>query len=132
VDVRTTPAGNAVEREAAIDMLASLPGEKRRTIGADRNYDYEEFVDCCRGIKVSPHVAQRMYSAIDERTTRHIGYALSQRARKQIEERVGWIKTIAPPRQVKVRGNPKVHLLMQFGYMACNRVRLKNLLHAAR
>ena len=132
VDVRTTPAGNAVEREAAIDMLASLPGEKRRTIGADKNYDYAEFVDACRGLKVSPHVAQRMHSAIDERTTRHVGYALSLRARKQIEERFGWIKTIAPLRQVKVRGNPKVHLLMQFGYMACNLVRLKNLLYAGR
>lgn len=132
VDVRTTPAGNAVEREAAIDMLAALPGDKRKTVGADKNYDYAEFVDSCRGIKVSPHVAQRKFSAIDERTTRHAGYRLSLRTRKKIEERFGWLKTITPLRQVKVRGNPKVHLLLQFGYLAQNLVLLRNLLHGVR
>ena len=68
------------------------------TLGADKGYDAEDFVNELRSMKVTPHVAQndtRRRSAIDGRTTRHGGYAISQRIRKQIEEAFGWIKSIA-------------------------------------
>lgn len=127
VDVRTTSEGNSGERGAALDMLMSLPGDRRRTVGADKGYDNEDFVEGCRGIKVTPHVAQRIHSAIDERTTHHVGYQISGRVRKRIEEVFGWAKTIAVVRQVKVRGKRKVNFVLTFAYMAWNLVRLSNL-----
>ena len=65
-----------------------LPSESRKTLGADKHYDTEDFVQRCRELNVTPHVAQntsRRSSRIDERTTRHAGYWLSQYARKLIE-----------------------------------------------
>ena len=74
VDVRLTPADGAWERDAAVEMLASAPGTRRITVGADRGYDTRGFVKECRNLKVTPHVAQKQRSAIDRRTTRHDGY----------------------------------------------------------
>ena len=88
VDPRLTQANGTAEREAAIEMLAELPGEARKTVGADKAYDTEDFVKNCRGINVTPHVAQNTSnrkSRIDRRTTRHAGYTISQFARKLIE-----------------------------------------------
>ena len=68
------------------------------TLGADKGYDAEDFVNEVRSMRVTPHVAQNTSgrsSAIDGRTTRHCGYAVSQRIRKRIEEAFGWMKTIA-------------------------------------
>ena len=73
VDVRLTPADGAGERDAALEMLASTPGTRRITVGADRGYDTRGFVRACRNLKVTPHVAQKQRSAIDRRTTRHDG-----------------------------------------------------------
>ena len=73
VDVRLTPADGAGERDAALEMLASAPGTRRITVGADRGYDTRGFVRACRNLKVTPHVAQKQRSAIDRRTTRHDG-----------------------------------------------------------
>ena len=74
VDVRLTPADGAGERDAAVAMLASAPGTRRITVGADRGYDTRGFVRACRNLKVTPQVAQKQRSAIDRRTTRHDGY----------------------------------------------------------
>ena len=74
VDVRLTPADGAGERDTAVAMLASAPGTRRITVGADRGYDTRGFVRACRNLKVTPHVAQKQRSAIDRRTTRHDGY----------------------------------------------------------
>ena len=74
VDVRLTPADGAGERDAAVEMLASAPGTRRITVGADRGYDTRGFVRACRNLKVTPQVAQKQRSAIDRRTTRHDGY----------------------------------------------------------
>ena len=73
VDVRLTPADGAGERDTAVEMLASAPGTRRITVGADRGYDTRGFVRACRNLKVTPHVAQKQRSAIDRRTTRHDG-----------------------------------------------------------
>ena len=74
VDVRLTPADGAGERDAAVAMLASAPGTRRITVGADRGYDTRGFVRACWNLKVTPQVAQKQRSAIDRRTTRHDGY----------------------------------------------------------
>ena len=95
VDAEVTEAGNRAERESAGDMLAGIPGFKRITVGADKGYDVREFVELLRKMNVTPHIAGKnaSYSAIDARTTRHPGYAASQRKRKRVEEIFGWLKT---------------------------------------
>src|SRR5260370_91802 len=83
----------------ALEMLQEIPGRGRVTVGGDKGFDTADFVRECRNIKVTPHVAQntgrRGGSAIDNRTTLHEGYAISQKKRKRIEECFGWLKTIA-------------------------------------
>jgi hypothetical protein len=89
VDAEVTQATGTAEREAAIDFVDALGGTQRVTLGADKNYDTKGFVEELREMTVTPHVAQNdtnRSSAIDERTTRHPGYATSQTIRKRIEE----------------------------------------------
>jgi hypothetical protein len=85
----------------------------------------------CRHLKVTPHVARNPPrpggSAIDARTTRHVGYAISQKKRKRIEECFGWLKTIAPLRKVRHRGIFKVGWIFTFAAAAYNLVRMRNL-----
>jgi transposase len=125
-------ANGTAERDAALVMLERLPGDKRVTVGADKAYDTKDFVAECRNIKVTPHVAQNVKrsggSAIDERTTRHGGYAISQKKRKRIEESFGWLKTIALMRKVRHRGVHKVGWVFTFAAAAYNLVRMRNLL----
>jgi len=96
VNARITEASGTAERQAAADMLGELPGKQRITLGADKAYDTKDFVKQVRGMGVTPHVAQNnknRSSAIDNRTTRHAGYPVSQRKRKRVEEIFGWMKT---------------------------------------
>jgi transposase len=131
VDTRLTQASGTAEREAALEMLAELPGEARKTVGADKAYDIEPFVEGCRDISVTPHVAQntsRRSSRIDQRTTRHAGYLLSQYARKLIETVFGDAKQHGILRQVKLRGLAKVELLFTLAATVVNLRRLPKLL----
>jgi transposase len=125
-------ANGTAERDAALVMLEQLPGTNRVTVGADKAYDTKDFVAECRNLKVTPHVAQNLKrsggSAIDERTTRHGGYAISQKKRKRIEESFGWLKTIALMRKVRHRGIHKVGWVFTFAAAAYNLVRMRNLL----
>jgi Transposase DDE domain len=125
-------ANGTAERDAALVMLEQLPGTKRVTVGADKGYDTKDFVAECRNLKVTPHVAQNLKrsggSAIDERTTRHDGYAISQKKRKRIEESFGWLKTIALMRKVRHRGIHTVGWVFTFAAAAYNLVRMRNLL----
>ena len=98
-------ANGTAERDAALVMLENLPGTQPVTVGGDKGFDTQGFVAECRNINVTPHVAQNHKrnggSAIDGRTTRHPGYAISQRKRKRIEECFGWLKTIALMRKLR-------------------------------
>ena len=123
VDVRLTPADGAWERDAALEMLASAPGTRRITVGADRGYDTRGFVRACRNLKVTPHVAQKQRSAIDRRTTRHDGYRFSQRARKRIEEVFGWVKTVGGGRKLRYRGIARNRLWAEMTIAGYNLVR---------
>jgi transposase len=128
-------ANGTAERDAALVMLEQIPGEQRVTAGADKGYDTRDFVAECRNLQVTPHVAQNTKrsggSAIDERTTRHAGYGISQRKRKRIEESFGWLKTIALMRKVRHRGIHKVGWVFTFAAAAYNLVRMRNLLSPA-
>jgi transposase len=125
-------ANGTAERDAALVMLEQIPGENRVTVGADKGYDTKDFVVECRNLKVTPHVTQNVNrnggSAVDGRTTRHGGYAISQRKRKRIEESFGWLKTIALMRKVRHRGIHKVGWVFTFAAAAYNLVRMRNLL----
>jgi transposase len=137
-DARATLADGYGEREAATLMVCArwerAPG-RRRTVGADKAYDVGDFVDLMRELNTTPHVTQNVTrpggSAIDGRTTRHVGYAKSQHARPRIEPAFGWLKTIAWLRKVKLRGLAKVDWLMVFASAAFNLLRLPKLLPSA-
>ena len=104
------------------------------TLGADKGYDAADFVEELRTFNVRPHVARNTSgrrSAIDRRTTRHPGYAASQRIRKRIEEAFGWIKMIAGLRKTKLRGLPKVDWGFTFAVAAYDLVRVPRLMAAA-
>ena len=134
VDACLTPADGQAERVAALHMIEPRADRPRTiTLGADKAYDAEDFVNELRSMKVTPHVAQNTSrrSAIDGRTTRHIGYALSQRIRKRIEEAFGWIKTVAGQEKTKFRGRERVGWAFTFAAAAYNLIRLPKLLAQA-
>jgi hypothetical protein len=132
LDTETWEATGTAERDAALAMLEKIPGTDRVTVGGDKGYDTKDFVAECRNLNVTPHVAQNDKrpggSAIDGRTTRHAGYAVSQQKRKRIEECFGWLKTIALMRKVRHRGIFKVGWVFTFAAAAYNLVRMRNLL----
>ena len=131
VDVHTTHASGFAEREAALTMLARLPGGSGRTVGADKGYDVTTWVEAVRDLGITPHVAQNTKhyggSAIDGRTTRHEGYQISQRRRKLIEESFGWAKTVGNLRKVHFRGLDLVSDVQCWAATAYNLVRMRNL-----
>ena len=128
-----TRADGHAERQAALDMIhRHSPGSTRRlTLGADKGYDAAEFVRDLRRACVTPHVAQKArHSAIDRRTTRHDGYALSLRHRKRIEEAFGWAKTVGGMAQTMYRGLERVQSRFILTMAANNLARLPRLLAA--
>lgn len=133
VQAEVTQADGHAERKAALDMVhRHSPGSTRRlTLGADKAYDAEEFVQGLRQACVTPHVAQKArFSVIDGRTTRHEGYAISQRCRKKIEEPFGWAKTVGPMAQTMLRGVNRIGAQFTLTMAACNLTRLPKLLAA--
>jgi transposase len=133
VDTEVTPADGYGERDAALRMIADQPGG-RVTLGGDKNYDYPQFVAELRRMRVTPHVAQNTTnrrSAIDARTTRHPGYAISQRKRKRVEETFGWMKTVGLLRKLRHRGGPTVNWIFRFTAAAYNLVRIRNFVYAS-
>ena len=128
VGALVTHADGTGERAAALAMLDTVPGKKPKSIGADKAYDTRDFVADCRERNVTPHVARndtrRGGSAIDARTTRHIGYALSQTIRKRIEEHFGWGKTVGHIRQTVYRGLRRVDQHFKLTMTASNIIRI--------
>ena len=112
-------------------MMEAIPPGKRVTLGGDKTYDTREFVRELRVMNITPHLAQnttKRRSAVDERTTRHAGYGVSQRKRKRVEQSFGWMKMIGMLKKVKLRGIEKVGWLFTFTGAAYNLCRLRNLM----
>ena len=132
VDACVTQADGGAERNAAVamvELLADKPG--RITLGADKAFDTQDFINELRSMNVTPHVAQNTSgrrSAIDGRVTRHAGYAVSLRIRKRIEEAFGWGKEVGTMRRTRFKGLPRVGLSFTFAVAAYNLVRLPKLL----
>ena len=135
VDACLTSADGHAERVAALTMIEPHAERPRTiTLGGDKAYDAEDFVNELRSMRVTPHVAQNSSgrrSAIDGRTTRHPGYAASQRVRKRIEEAFGWIKTVAGQEKTKFRGVERVGFAFTFAAAAYNLIRLPKLIAEA-
>lgn len=135
VSAQVSLATGTAERDTALEMIKTICGKKRITIGADKAYDTKEFVRNVRNMNVTPHVAQNIcrnrHSAIDNRTTSHTGYELSQRKRKRIEEVFGWLKTVGLMKQTRHRGTDRVGWMFTFAAAAYNLVRIRNLTAAA-
>ncbi len=133
VQAELTHADGYAERRAALGMIhRHSPGSTRRlTLGADKGYDSADFVAELRQACVTPHVAQKARgSAIDGRTTRHAGYAVSQQRRKKIEEPFGWAKTVGGMAQTVLRGLDRVRARFTLTMVASNLARLPKLLAA--
>lgn len=142
VDGLVTQATGFAEREATLAMLDRRPARRRITLGADKAYDVRGFVEDLRRRRVIPHVAidghvrstartsKPRSSAVDGRTTRHGGYAVSQRCRKRIEEVFGWAKSAAGLAKVKLRGRARVDAVFTLALAAYNLIRLPKLLAA--
>ncbi len=129
-----TAATGTAEREAALALLGRRRRRGGTTLGADKAYDSADFVRSCRERGVTPHVCQNTTnrrSAIDARTTRHPGYAMSQAARRRGERIFGWLKPVALLRQVRHRGKDRVGWMFILGLAVYDLVRLRTLLAQA-
>jgi transposase len=126
-NVCVTAATGTAERDAALLLLAEAP--RATTVGADKLFDVASFVAALRARGITPHVARKAkQSAIDGRTTRHDGYAISQQRRKLIEQVFGWMKTVGGLRKLRHRGGELVDWNVTFAAAAYNLVRLRTLL----
>ena len=132
-------ATGTAERKTALALIDARRRRRRITLGADKAYDVERFVHDLRDRSVTPHIAIDGHlsktgtprkTAVDGRTTRHIGYDISQRCRKRIEEVFGWIKSSAGLAKVKLRGRDRVDAAFTLALAAYNLVRLPKLLTA--
>jgi transposase len=130
-NVCVTPATGTAEREAA-HLLLEATAPARSTVGGDKNFDVAAFVAAVRALAITPHVAQKAVgTAIDGRTSRHAGYAISQRKRKLIEQVFGWMKTVGGLRKLRHRGGLLVDWVVTFTAAAYNLIRLRTLLARA-
>ncbi len=127
VDVTVTQATGIAERETALDMIRKMAGKRRITVGADKSYDSHEFAAGCREMTITPHVACRQQTLLDQRTTRHPGYQVSQRVRKRVEEIFGWVKTVGGGRKLRYVGVARNQLWAQLTATAYNLVRMAKL-----
>ena len=131
VDTELMEATGTAERDAALLMAERIAGDHRVTLAGDKAYDTRAFVAELRHMNIAPHVAQNTArsggSAIDRRTTRHAGYAASQRRRKTVEEFFGWLKTVAGQRKTKYRGLWRVGWAFTLAAAAYNLVRMRTL-----
>lgn len=133
VGFRLDTANGTAERTGAMGLLGDLMGEEIRpeTVGGDKNYHTQEFVSFCRDHEIRPHVAEHggwEIEGLDGRTTRHVGYEISQRKRKLIEQKFGWAKTIGGLRKSRFIGKRLTEMWGLLVMSAYNLVRIRNLL----
>jgi transposase len=129
VDISVAEANGNAEVEEGVKMALRQKG--LRTLGADKGYDRGDFVRPLREAGITPHVAARSRgSAMDARTTRHVGYTISQRCRKKVEEIFGWMKVIGGLRRTRLRGRARTSLCACMVAAAYNLVRMTKLMKA--
>lgn len=137
MDTQLETASGTAERDGALAMLRRLRAAttaktpRRVTVSGDKAYDTKDFIRQCRELRVTPHVAQNITShrgsGIDGRSTRHPGYAMSQRARMLIEKIFGWGKTIGGMRRTRFRGKDRTSAAFTFTAAAYDLLRVARL-----
>jgi len=128
VDLHINHATGTAERESALTLLANNVAAPRASVAGDKGYNQRPFVDGCRELGITPHVAEKArFNAIDGRTTRHAGYSISMRIRKRIEEIFGWAKTIGGFRRTRFRGIERTQQAGYFVGAAYNLLRIARL-----
>jgi transposase len=132
VTTRVTRATGTAEADAALEMAEQIGSSRRVTMGGDKGYDQKRLIEELRRENITPHIARNEKrnggSALDERTTRHAGYEISQRKRKRVEEIFGWMKTVGLMRKLRHRGLDRVEWMFTFAAAVYNLVRARNLL----
>ncbi len=133
VATEVTIATGNIEAEIAPKLFERRGVQGPGTVGGDKGYDQRKFVESAREAGLTPHVAQKIetHTSIDGRTTRHKGYAVSQRRRKRVEEVFGWMKTVGVLRKARHRGTRLVGWMFEFAAAAYNLVRMRNLTPAS-
>jgi transposase len=128
VDFKIAEANGTAEREVALAMLEDHVAVERATVAGDKGYDQRPFVDPCRELGITPHVASKAkHSAVDARTTRHPGYRVSQRIRKRVEEIFGWAKSFGGLKRTRFHGIRRTQQAAYFVGAAYNLLRIANL-----
>ena len=134
VDIRVGEANGRAEIDAGLEMIEGVAGRRRITVAGDKGYDTERFVQTCRQLNVTPHVAMNITKTrttnLDGRTVNHPGYTTSQRIRKRIEEIFGWIKTTGNLRRTRFKGIARTLLAAQITGSAYNLLRIARLMTA--
>jgi len=127
VEACVTSAGTSQEWNAGLSMLDNLSMRPSQTVGADKGYDVKRFVEEARDLNFTVHVAARAKgSAVDGRTTETVGYKISQKKRKRVEEPFGWMKTVGTIRKLAHRGLSKANTVFLMNTTAFNITRLIN------
>ena len=130
---QATVATGTAEWNISEDLVEDVAGGRHLTVGADKAFDTAEFVQAIRDLDVTPHLTQnttRRRTAVDRRTTRHHGYAISQRVRKRVEEMFGWLKTVGLMRKLRHRGTDRVDWMFVFACAIYNLARIRTLQEA--
>ena len=126
VDLHLGRAVGETEPEVALKLLKRRAAAK--SVGGDKGFDTEVFVGGCRDLEITPHVAAKMHSNLDGRTTRHATYTVSQKKRKLIEQVFGWLKAPARFRRTRYIGLKLNRMYAYLNGAAYNLVRMANLL----
>ena len=133
VGAMVNQAGYYAEHDAALEMAIVQGKPQDRTLGADKHYDNDYLCTALKILKIRPHVAQNIHShkktsAVDKRTTRHEGYAVSQKKRKRVEEIFGWLKQWSIMRRSHFRGLGRLSFQFKFSVATYNLLRISNIL----
>jgi len=128
VETGLSQATGTAERDVATELLDSPGRTKRATVAGDAGYNTKDFVNNCRQAGITPHVADKKHGAIDERTMRHVGYDISQRRRKVVEQVFGWAKTVGGTRKLRFKGVERNSEQWIVAMSAYNLVRMAKLL----
>lgn len=128
IDAEIATASGTAERTIGLMLLAKNGEKKRhRTVGADKGYDSKDFIEGCRKLGVTPHVAAKKHSILDGRTKNRAGYQVSLRKRKLIEQCFGWMKNIGLMRKARHRGQDRMRQIFYFSAAVYNLTRMRKL-----
>jgi transposase len=132
VDISVAQATGTAECEEALRLIQheKKRGSRVKSVGADKGYDNQKFIPALKAENVTPHVAAKKYTAMDPRTLRSKGYAISQRCRKKVEEIFGWMKTVGGFRKTRYKGVARTGLCAYMVGAAYNLVRMSKLMAA--